>query len=250
MGGGYFLANSKNFQLNKSKKSAFSLIELSIVLIIIGLLVAGVTGGASLIKSAKTRALINEIRNYKQAINSFYVEKGRLPGDANGDGDVNSSDGGLYNFSAPFADVESPISAPWVELYLAGIIDFKLDPTCDGYTNDSECRGRPASKVYKEYEWDIDSAVEGYGDDDSYLYNFSKNMLRLFGDYPYNSISISAKTAKQIDEKIDDGQRVNGSMRSACDTNNSWDVYDKNLNYEDLDEESTCPRLAFRIDFE
>ena len=46
-------------------KSAFSLIELSIVLIIIGLLVAGVTGGASLIQSAKTRALINEINNYK-----------------------------------------------------------------------------------------------------------------------------------------------------------------------------------------
>ncbi len=61
---GYFLANSRNFQLNKSKKSAFSLIELSIVLIIIGLLVAGVRGGVSLIQSAKTRALMGEIRNY------------------------------------------------------------------------------------------------------------------------------------------------------------------------------------------
>ncbi len=51
-----------------SKKSAFSLIELSIVLIIIGLLVAGITGGASLIKSATLRAVMTEARNYNTAV--------------------------------------------------------------------------------------------------------------------------------------------------------------------------------------
>ena len=42
---------------------AFSLIELSIVLIIIGLLVAGITSGQSLIESAKVRKVINEINS-------------------------------------------------------------------------------------------------------------------------------------------------------------------------------------------
>ena len=66
-----------------SKKSAFSLIELSIVLIIIGLLVAGITGGASLIKSATLRSVMTEARSYNTAVNSFYVAYNAYPGDYN-----------------------------------------------------------------------------------------------------------------------------------------------------------------------
>jgi len=64
-----------------SKKSAFSLIELSIVLIIIGLLIAGVTGGASLIKSSELRAAISEARGYAVAVNGFFAQYNALPGD-------------------------------------------------------------------------------------------------------------------------------------------------------------------------
>jgi prepilin-type N-terminal cleavage/methylation domain-containing protein len=64
-----------------SKKSAFSLIELSIVLIIIGLLIAGVTGGASLIKSSQLRSAISEARGYAVAVNSFYSQFNAYPGD-------------------------------------------------------------------------------------------------------------------------------------------------------------------------
>ena len=56
---------------NNDNNKAFSLIELSIVLIIIGLLVAGITGGGSLVKSAKIRGLITEFKNYKQALIHF-----------------------------------------------------------------------------------------------------------------------------------------------------------------------------------
>ena len=58
--------------------SAFFLIELSIVLIIMGLLVAGVTGGQSLIEAAKVRGVIDEATNYKRAVNIFYAKNGRL----------------------------------------------------------------------------------------------------------------------------------------------------------------------------
>ena len=63
------------------KKSAFSLIELSIVLIIIGLLIAGITGGASLIKSSELRSVVVEARVYGAAVNNFYSRYVALPGD-------------------------------------------------------------------------------------------------------------------------------------------------------------------------
>ncbi len=63
------------------KHSAFSLVELSIVLIIIGLLVAGVVGGSSLIKSAELRSVMSEARNYGIITNSFFVSYDALPGD-------------------------------------------------------------------------------------------------------------------------------------------------------------------------
>jgi prepilin-type N-terminal cleavage/methylation domain-containing protein len=78
------------FKINmeyKMKKSSltnnkgFSLIELSIVLIIIGLLVAGITGGASLIKSAELRSIMTEARGYKMAVNAYYTSQDTLPGD-------------------------------------------------------------------------------------------------------------------------------------------------------------------------
>ena len=57
----------------------FSLIELSIVLIIMGLLGVGVTSGVSLIQSAKIRSTINEYYEYKTAYNAYYERYGKVP---------------------------------------------------------------------------------------------------------------------------------------------------------------------------
>lgn len=66
---------------NPSKRSAFTLIELSIVLVIIGLIVVGVTGGSSLVASAQLRGLITEVNNYRVAVNTFKAARNQLPGD-------------------------------------------------------------------------------------------------------------------------------------------------------------------------
>lgn len=64
---------------NKSK--GFSLIELSVVVIIISLLAASVMGGAKLVKSAKISAVIKEIAEIKTAIDAFEIKYAALPGD-------------------------------------------------------------------------------------------------------------------------------------------------------------------------
>src|SRR5665213_289434 len=59
----------------------FTLIELSIVLVIIGLIVGGILVGQDLIKAAEVRAQISQIEKYNQAVNTFRAKFGGLPGD-------------------------------------------------------------------------------------------------------------------------------------------------------------------------
>ncbi len=64
----------KNASRTANSRSAFTLIELSIVLIIIGLLVAGITGGAALINAAKLRSVMTDANANKIAANNFYSQ--------------------------------------------------------------------------------------------------------------------------------------------------------------------------------
>ena len=73
----------KTFFPKKNNKKAFTLIELSIVLIIIGLLIVAITSGSSLIRNAKLRSITNEARQYQVAVNSFFMKFDEYPGDFN-----------------------------------------------------------------------------------------------------------------------------------------------------------------------
>lgn len=55
--------------------------ELSIVLVILGLLVGGVLAGRSLIRSAELNAVVHEQNQYKAMLNAFQVKYNALPGD-------------------------------------------------------------------------------------------------------------------------------------------------------------------------
>jgi prepilin-type N-terminal cleavage/methylation domain-containing protein len=64
-----------------AQNQGFTLIELSIVLVIIGLIVGGVLVGQNLIAAAAVRAQISQIEKYQTAANAFRGKYGYLPGD-------------------------------------------------------------------------------------------------------------------------------------------------------------------------
>lgn len=68
-------------QKEKRTQSGFTLVELSIVIVIIGLIVAGVVAGQSLVKEAQLRAIISEQEGIRSSLNSFKLQYNALPGD-------------------------------------------------------------------------------------------------------------------------------------------------------------------------
>lgn len=239
-------------------KNAFSLIELSIVLIIIGLLVAGITGGKSLIDSARNRAFVNELEGYRKAFYIFKTATGRLPGDLDNDGyagtcyglgcpGVTSAAGVSYgpesypagSFSSPYnAVVVNYYAAPYVDLYLEKIIDFK--PA----VNNSNLLGinTPYFKAYKF----INIYYTSYFG--SYLSGTESSLQNIKPGSVYISLSTdklgiinsnnkkTSKPYKYVDEKTDDGDIRNGSFRAYCEGSGKYAstaVYDDAINDKD-----------------
>ena len=225
-GEGNNLKNPKNNQNKKiSKALAFSLIKLSIVLIIIGLLVAGITGGASLIDSARTRAAVNEINSYRAAIYTFQTARGRLPGDLNNDGIIGGCTGfGCSVYAEPtytnFGDEYDGVrvaykSDPLVDLYLEGITDFKPDP--DGNLAESGWHCDAVGVAYPKFKNLPNNCIKIFETIINDSNSDRKNGIYL--DVLYNKEGdpkIPPKLIWRIDQKIDDGLKTAGEMRADC----------------------------------
>ncbi len=63
------------------QKNGFSLVELSVVIVIIGLLIGGVLGGRHLLRAAELKTIQSEASQIGNAIGQFKLKYGYLPGD-------------------------------------------------------------------------------------------------------------------------------------------------------------------------
>jgi prepilin-type N-terminal cleavage/methylation domain-containing protein len=66
---------------DRQNQQGFTLIELSIVLVIIGLIVGGVLVGQDLIKASEIRATVGQVEKYNSAVNTFRTKYNAIPGD-------------------------------------------------------------------------------------------------------------------------------------------------------------------------
>src|SRR4051794_22872184 len=111
--------------IQKGEIKGFTLIELSIVIIIIGFLIAGISTGTQLIREAKMHHIVNDFNNISIAFKTFKSVYGAAPGDitnatiiwplaSTADGDGN----GLVDYGGP-QDEETYV---FQQLSLAGFI--------------------------------------------------------------------------------------------------------------------------------
>lgn len=68
--------------ISKNEKG-FTLVEIAIVLVIIGLLIGGVLKGQSMIQNAKVKRVVKSADELRAAVYTFYDKYGAYPGDEN-----------------------------------------------------------------------------------------------------------------------------------------------------------------------
>jgi prepilin-type N-terminal cleavage/methylation domain-containing protein len=68
------------------KQQGFTLVEMSVVLVLAGLLVAAVTAGQELINTAKAKKAVNDLVALDSQLQLYAQAKGRFPGDCDADG--------------------------------------------------------------------------------------------------------------------------------------------------------------------
>ncbi len=132
----------------RSAQAGFTLVEIAIVLVIIGLLLGGILKGQEMITQAKIKNVINDYNGITAAVNSYQDRYRALPGDDQGattrwtaaapaSGNGNGIITGLYNANdtsgnggAPAAAAESNLF--WQHLRLAGFVPGVTSGTGSG----------------------------------------------------------------------------------------------------------------------
>lgn len=253
--------------MNRKYQQGFTLIELSVVLVAIGLLVGGILVGQDMIKAAEERAQISQIEKYNSAVNTFYSKYQALPGDmpaavANqygfaprgqyaGEGDGNgviegvwqnwsAANGGIYQQTGETAmfwlDLNSPVAGNLIEGSFT-----TASSTVTGSDSAALTLYMPEAKI-------------GYG---NYVYVWSGmaaggNSGNFFGLAQATAFSTSAlqaqpnslpvREAYQIDKKIDDGLPLTGVVTATYVRNGAWWVgqVPGNAGWTTLETTTTC----------
>ena len=200
----------------KSQQSGFTLVEIAIVLVIIGLLLGGILKGQELINSAKVKNLANDFRVVPTYIYAYQDKFRVLPGDdpsvaTHVTGGTAGTGGTLGNGvieGAWNADetgtVESNIF--WQHVRLANLAAGPTTPAA-GFAPTNAVGGRLG----------VSSANTPF-------------ITGMTGSYQVCSSGILGKFVKQLDIQMDDGNTATGSMRAVQGTTSGAGVATASIN--------------------
>lgn len=186
------------------------MVEAAIIIVVIGLVFAGVFMGKELVEESKRQAVINDINKFRSSFNNFKLKYNAFPGDiknatsywasagtGNGDGDEVIS----------YASDNFEAGRVFEHLKLSKV--FLLDLSYISYTS-------PGNNIPKASFSGAAFQVSSY--QNVFQKNYSKNAI-IFGGvsgtvYAPNVGAISPQDAFSIDSKLDDGAAGKGNLVS------------------------------------
>lgn len=196
------------------RSPGFSLTEMSVVLIIIGLILSSVVAGAKFVDFAKARALVSGSEKYQSYLYGFLSKYSEYPGDfteatiywnnpgvENGDGDgkvyFQNSGGTQEGYNA------------WQHLALAGMAENDFIGAAGGVTLAVADTHVPSSVYGGGFFWAYDYA----GHDNSNTLSVGEPVTIGGTDLALNGLIIQ-ENARDIDLKADDGNPSEGSLKA------------------------------------
>lgn len=237
-----------------NRRSAFTLIEMSIVLVIIGLLAAVIVIGQDLMNAAAARAQISQIQKYQAAVHTFQNKYGFLPGDipnptapmfgfasrgnyageGDGNGLMEGVDHNASNVNGGLHQTGENIMF-WVDLSTAGLIDGGFStatPTTnyataltgsviDAYLPQAKVGGvnyiYVMSGGWQDGDWGTSNGTNYYG-------LSQVTSIGGTGCEPclFSKAGLTVQQAYNIDSKIDDGLPLTGNVLSAYINSDNW----------------------------
>ncbi len=231
-------------------KLAFTLIELSIVLVIIGLIVGGILVGRDLINASAVRAQIQQIEQFNTSARAFYGKYNYLPGDipdpyatnfgfkprgtllgqGDGNGTLEGINGSNQNFGIALDNGETVLF--WVDLSQANLINYIFSKATAAVTI-SSISSTNLSNYFPKALINSGNYIYAYSRFSSYLNVSNDNVFGLAavsgvstvnscGDCMQSTPGLSVHQAYSIDKKIDDGLPQSGKTTAIYNDANTF----------------------------
>ena len=205
----------------KRTQHGFTLVELAIVLVIIGLIIAGVLVGQDMIKAASVRATIGQVEKYNAALNTFRNKYNGLPGDlpatsatnfgmTTRSGAVGHGDGNrlLEGCSAGALVAGCETVLFWRDLSFAGLIPDSMTTATDALT---QVAAGATNTVFPTSKLQSASFTVFSASGQNYYELAGITSTDASGVYTLTS-TITPAASFAMDSKMDDGSPITGTV--------------------------------------